>query len=75
MHPLPVVTGRFAGQHVPRADRVCSHCADRSVADEMHVVFECHALQYVRQQYAPVFSSNTSTTRFFFGQKAHKQVL
>ena len=38
-HSLPIVTGRFAGQHVARADRVCSHCADRSVADGTHVVF------------------------------------
>ena len=73
-HSLPIVTGRFAGQSVPRAEGVCSHCADRSVADEMHVIFECHALQPVRQQYAPLFSSDTNTMRSFFGQKHHMQV-
>ena len=73
-HLLPIVTGRFAGQHVPRADMVCSHCAGRSVANEMHVVFECRALQPVRQQYAPLFSSDTNTMRSFFAQKNHMQV-
>ncbi len=58
-HSLPIVTGRFAGRHVDRAERVCSHCADGSVADEMHVVFECHALQPLRRQYAPLFSSDS----------------
>ena len=44
-HALPIVTGRFAGsQRVDRADRVCSHCANESVADEWHIVFECIAL-------------------------------
>ena len=73
-HSLPIVTGRFAGQHVPRADRLCSHCADGSVADEMHVIFECHALQPVRQQYATLFSPDTNTMRSFFGQTDHMQV-
>ena len=73
-HSLPIVTGRFASQHVPRADRVCSHCAGRSVADEMHVVFERRALQLVRQQYGALLSSDTSTMRSFFAQKNHMQV-
>ena len=73
-HSLPIAAGRFAGQHVPRADRVCCHCAGRCVADEMHVIFECHALQPLRQQYAPLFSSDTNTMRSFFGQKDHMQV-
>ena len=40
-HSLPIVTGCFAGQHMDRADRVCCRC----VADEMHVVIDCLALQ------------------------------
>lgn len=48
-HALPIVTGRFAsGQHVDRSDRVCSHCAAGSVADELHVVFESLALRPLR---------------------------
>ena len=48
-----------------RADRVCSHCADESVADEVHVVCECHALPPLRQQFAAVFSSDNDTMRSF----------
>ena len=62
-HSLPIVTGRFG---------VGSHCADRSVADEMQVVFECHALRPCRQQYAALFTCDTM--RSFFGQKDHMQV-
>lgn len=73
-HSLPIAAGHFAGQHVPRADRVCCHCAGRCVAHEVHVIFKCHALQPLRQQYAPLFSSDTNTTRSVFGQKDHMQV-
>ncbi len=73
-HSLPIATGRFAGQHVAKADRVCSHCATRSVANEMHVVFECHALRSLRQQYAALFTPDTDTMRSFFWQDDHMQV-
>ena len=73
-HTLPIVTGSFASRHVDRSDRVCSHCANRSVADEMHAVFECHALQPWKQHYAPSFSSDTDTMTSCFGQKDHMQV-
>ena len=58
---------------MPRPDRVCSHCAGRCVADKMHVVFECHALQPLRQQYAPLFRL-TPTLEILFGQKDYMQV-
>ena len=39
-HKLPVVLGHFAGgQHVARADRVCTPCGGVAVADEMHMIF------------------------------------
>ena len=44
-HQLPIVLGRFAG--VVRASRVCTHCGSVAVADELHMVFECPALQAV----------------------------
>ena len=72
-HSLPIVTGSFAGQHVTRADRVCSRCADRSVGDEIHVVFKCPALWPFRQQYAALFTSDTDTMRSCFEQD-HMQV-
>ena len=44
-HQLPIVLGRFAGgQHVARANRVCTHCGSVAVADELHMIFECPAL-------------------------------
>ncbi len=72
---LPVVLGRFAGgQHVARANRVGTHCGGVAVADEMHMFFECPALHTLRQQYAPLFSTNTDTMRSFFAQQDHMQV-
>ena len=74
-HGLPIVTGRFSGgRHVARADRVCLHCDGVSIADELHVVHECAALQPLRQQYATLFSPETDTMRSFFAQRDHMQV-
>jgi len=67
---LPIVLGRFAGgQHVARANRVCTHCGSVAVADELHMIFECPALQAVRKQYASLFSTDTDTMRSFFAQQ------
>ncbi len=74
-HQLPIVLGRFAGgQHVARANRVCTHCGSVAVADELHMLLECPALQAVMQRYAPLFSTNTNTMRSFFAQQDHMQV-
>ena len=45
-----------------------------AVADELHMIFECPALQAVRQRYAPLFSTDTNTMRSFFAQQDHMQV-
>ena len=72
---LPIVLGRFAGgQHVAGANRVCTHCGSVAVADELHMIFECPALQAVRQRYAPLFSTDTNTMRSFCAQQDHMQV-
>ena len=66
MHYLPV-TGRFASsQRLDRADRICSHCANGSVADELHVVFACIAAQPLRHQYATVFTDDTDTIKSYY---------
>ena len=57
-----------------RANRVCTHCGSVAVADELHMIFECPALQAVRQRYAPLFSTDTNTMRSFFAQQDHMQV-
>ena len=69
-HQLPIVLGRFAGgQHVARANRVCTHCGGVAVADELHMNFECPAVQAVSQRYAPLFSTDTNTMRSFVQSK------
>ena len=45
-----------------------------SIADEVHMVHECAALQPLRQQYANLFSPETDTMRSFFAQRDHMQV-
>ncbi|DBA98222.1 TPA: hypothetical protein ACH3X1_001148 [Trebouxia sp. C0004] len=73
-HQLPIILGRFAGgQHVARATRVCTYCGSVAVADELHMIFECPALQAVRWKYAPLFSTDTNTMRSFFAQPDHMQ--
>ena len=64
-----VLLGVFA-----RANRVCTHRGSVAVADELHMIFECPALQAVRQRYAPLFSTDTNTVRSFFAQQDHMQV-
>ena len=41
--------------------------------DELHMIFECPALQAVRQRYASLFSANTDFMRSFFAQQDHMQ--
>ena len=70
-HLLPIATGRFAGgRRLARADRVCSHSDGVSIADELHLVFECPALASVRQKYTQPFTAATDAMR----QDAHMQV-
>ncbi len=38
------------------------------------VWLECPALRMLRQQYAPLFSTDTNTMRSFFAQQDHMQV-
>ncbi len=45
-----------------------------AVANELHMIFECPALQAVRQRYAPLFSTDTNTMRSFVAQQDHMQV-
>jgi len=78
-HQLPIVVGHFAGtQHVARASRICTHCGSVAVAYAMHIILECPALHTLRQQYAPLFSTDTDTMRSLFAQdhmKVFKLVL
>ncbi len=74
-HQLPIVLGRSAGgQHVARANRICTHCDSVASADEMHMISECPALCTLRQQYAYLFSMDTNTMRFCFAQQVCSQL-
>ena len=66
-HSLPVVQGRRTG--APRAQRLCLLCDQRALGDERHMVFECPALQGVRDKYAALFVDGASTMQQFMWQQ------
>ena len=66
-HGLPVAMGRRSG--MPRSARLCPHCHDGNVGDELHMVFECSFLQPLRVHYANLFSNNIQTMRQIFSQE------
>ena len=63
---LPVDVGRGTG--VPRLQRVCTKCHGPAVCDERHVVFECPALQHLRDKYSRLFSGSGQTIQQFMWQ-------
>ena len=66
-HSLPVVQGRRTV--APRAQRLCLLCDQCAVGDERHMVFECPALQGVRDKYAALFVDGASTMQQFMWQQ------
>ena len=52
-HSLPVVLGRRSG--IPRAQRLCQRCNLHALDNERHLVFECPAMQCVRDRYPALF--------------------
>ena len=71
-HSLPIEQGRRA--KLPRAMRFCPFCPGHHVGDERHLVFECPALQHIRQHYADIYSDAHSTMRLFMWHKDQKAV-
>ena len=57
---------------LPRAMRFCPLCPGHHVGDERHLVFECPALQHIRQHYAGIYSDAHSTMRLFMWHKDQK---
>ena len=53
---------------------MCSPCGGHTIADELHMIHECSALQPLRQQYATLFTADTDTMMSFFAQQDHMQV-
>ena len=72
-HNLPIVLGRFA--RVPRSQRLCTACHIAQLGDERHLVFECPALQHVRQRYSYLFTDNNATMISIFWQENMRDVV
>ena len=66
-HNLPIDSGRTL--RIARRRRSCPKCSSSSICDELHVVFECQALQGIRQKYSHIFTGQTLTMRQFMWQK------
>ena len=62
-HGLPRDVGGHQG--VPRRQRICPLCAG-GLGDEMHLVFECTALQDLRVSFAPLFRRATTMQQFMW---------
>ncbi len=65
-HSLPNVSGRWA--RVARAQRYCLHCDQHVLGDERHLVFECPAVQSIRDQYPALFATAIQTMQQFMWQ-------
>ena len=72
-HKLPIVTGRWL--NIPRSQRVCQACQTSSVCDEYHLVFECPALDCIRQKYTHLFPNEVLTMKQFIWQANIPQVV
>ena len=66
-HKLPVAIGRRSG--VARELRLCQHCVQGAVGDELHMVFECPHLQPLRDEFSHLFGPTTVDMRSFFSQQ------
>ncbi len=66
--PHSIETLMYSGTHRLFLCRICEHCTVSEIGDEMHLVFECPAVQHVRDQYAHLFTFATSTMRTFLWQ-------
>ena len=71
-HALPVETGRH--HNIPRSSRVCTHCTTGSVGDERHLLFECPALQSIRDEYASLMADSRDCMRLLMWHKDQMRV-
>jgi len=59
---LPVVMGRR--DSTPRHQRHCQQCGTAAVGDERHLVFECPAVQHIRDYHSDLFWDGQSMREF-----------
>lgn len=67
-HGLPRDNACWGPQRVSRMHRICLKCTSNQVGDERHLVFECTALQPIRDKYADLFQVAPLTMRQFMWQ-------
>ena len=63
-HRLRVETGRWERPHLERHERTCQRCLSGEVDDEQHMVFECSALDEVREQHVELFAVSADLRSF-----------
>ncbi len=77
-HSLCVETGRHKQSWRPRELRLCSHCTDGLIEDELHFLTECSKYKHIRDAYfkqialvSPEFqqTSNTEKLSYILGEK------
>jgi hypothetical protein len=73
-HGLPRDHAFWGSQRVPRMSRTCQKCSLGQLGDERHLVFECPALQPIRDRYADRFCIVPLTMRQFMWQPAMLRV-
>ncbi len=72
-HSLPSVVGRRSNPRVPRHERMCTRCQDE-LGDEKHLVFECSALQHIRDKFSFLFIRR-DTMRSFMNQGCQRELM
>lgn len=63
-HHLRIETGRWERPRISRDERLCLRCDSDSVDDEHHMVFECLALEHIRQRFPDLFGGPTTLSSF-----------
>lgn len=63
-HRLRVETGRWERPRLPRQERTCLRCGSGNVDDEYHLVFDCPAMQELREQHAGLFAASEDLRSF-----------
>ena len=72
-HGLPSDVGRHRADSLPRHERLCTRCQDGR-GDEKHMVFECSALQHIRDEYPALFAGH-HTMRSFMNQADQRSII
>ena len=71
-HGLPNDVG--GRRRIPRMQRSCPRCAMHGIANERHLVFECPALQPVRDKFPILYGAGVITMKDFMWQADNLQV-